>query len=212
MFVEGDFNPPWFNPAMPPRERCEVAREQAPQVALPAQVAVRLADTWRNSPSAIASIPIRTGEGAVVPFSQVAKIELLMEEMAAADPDDAAVQYALNRRFHQAMVEPCGNPILLGMLEQLWDNPLSRRITRSYIQHRENVPRMVEEHREILQASLSGDCERLVALVIAHIREGYGDALTGPGRIEPDSSGARSRPGPGLPDTKNSFIPTTSST
>ena len=39
-------------------------------------IAVRLADTWRNSPSAIASIPIRTGEGAVVPFSQVAKIEL----------------------------------------------------------------------------------------------------------------------------------------
>lgn len=39
-------------------------------------IAVRLADESRNSPSAIAAIPIRTAEGALVPFSQVAKIEL----------------------------------------------------------------------------------------------------------------------------------------
>ena len=39
-------------------------------------IAVRLADDYRGSPSAIASIPIRTPGGALVPFSQVAKIEL----------------------------------------------------------------------------------------------------------------------------------------
>ncbi|MBL8318420.1 MAG: efflux RND transporter permease subunit [Burkholderiaceae bacterium] len=39
-------------------------------------IAVRLADAFRSSPAAIAAIPIRTGEGALVPFSQVAKIEL----------------------------------------------------------------------------------------------------------------------------------------
>ncbi|MGH6625609.1 MAG: efflux RND transporter permease subunit [Burkholderiaceae bacterium] len=39
-------------------------------------ISVRLADEFRNSPSAIAAIPIRTPEGALVPFSQVAKIEL----------------------------------------------------------------------------------------------------------------------------------------
>lgn len=39
-------------------------------------ISVRLADGFRSSPSAIAAIPIRTPEGAVVPFSQVAKIEL----------------------------------------------------------------------------------------------------------------------------------------
>ena len=39
-------------------------------------IAVRLADAYRNSPAAIAAIPIRTAEGAIVPFSQVAKIEL----------------------------------------------------------------------------------------------------------------------------------------
>ncbi len=39
-------------------------------------IAVRLADEFRVNPAAIASIPLRTGEGALIPFSQVAKIEL----------------------------------------------------------------------------------------------------------------------------------------
>jgi len=39
-------------------------------------ISVRLAEQYRDSPSAIASIPIRTAEGALVPFSQVATIEL----------------------------------------------------------------------------------------------------------------------------------------
>ncbi|MBN8756293.1 MULTISPECIES: efflux RND transporter permease subunit [Variovorax] len=40
------------------------------------EIAVRLSDEFRVSPAAIASIPIRTGGGALVPFSQVASIEL----------------------------------------------------------------------------------------------------------------------------------------
>jgi cobalt-zinc-cadmium resistance protein CzcA len=39
-------------------------------------IAVRLADEFRTSPASIAAIPIRTGEGALIPFSQVATIEL----------------------------------------------------------------------------------------------------------------------------------------
>ncbi len=39
-------------------------------------IAVRLADEFRVSPASIAAIPIRTGEGALIPFSQVAKIEM----------------------------------------------------------------------------------------------------------------------------------------
>ena len=39
-------------------------------------IAVRLAEEFRANPAAIAAIPIRTAEGALVPFSQVASIEL----------------------------------------------------------------------------------------------------------------------------------------
>ena len=38
-------------------------------------IAVKLSDEFRASPAAIAAIPIRTAEGALVPFSQVATIE-----------------------------------------------------------------------------------------------------------------------------------------
>ncbi|HET8594339.1 MAG TPA: GntR family transcriptional regulator [Intrasporangium sp.] len=109
---------------------------------------------------------------------QEARLRLLIEEMVAADPADAKAQYDLNRRFHQGIIEPCGNPILLTILDQLWDNPLSRRITRSYIHDEKNVHRMIDEHRAILQASLDGDRERLLTLALEHMREGYGDSLT----------------------------------
>ncbi|WP_374511234.1 efflux RND transporter permease subunit [Niveibacterium sp.] len=39
-------------------------------------IAVRLAENYRANPAAIAAIPLRTREGALVPFGQVAKIEL----------------------------------------------------------------------------------------------------------------------------------------
>ena len=39
-------------------------------------ISVRLAEEFRSSPEAIAQIPIRTPEGALIPFSQVARIEL----------------------------------------------------------------------------------------------------------------------------------------
>lgn len=109
---------------------------------------------------------------------QEARVRLLIEEMVAADPSDAKAQYDLNRRFHQAIIEPCGNPLLLSILDQLWDNPLSRRITRSYIHDEKNVRRMIDEHREILQASLDDDRERLLRLALEHMTEGYGDSLT----------------------------------
>ena len=40
------------------------------------EIAVRLASEFRGNPGAIANIPIRTDEGALIPFSQVATIEL----------------------------------------------------------------------------------------------------------------------------------------
>lgn len=39
-------------------------------------IAVRLADEFRVDPAAIAAIPVRSAEGAIVPFSQLASIEL----------------------------------------------------------------------------------------------------------------------------------------
>lgn len=105
-----------------------------------------------------------------------ARVRLLIEQMREADPGNAQEQYELNRRFHQAMVAPCDNDFLLTILDQLWDHPVSRRITRSYVHDPGNVARMVTEHEEILAASLAGDTERLLGLSVAHLTEGYTEA------------------------------------
>lgn len=103
----------------------------------------------------------------------IAKISLLIEEMKAADTSDAAVQYELNRRFHQHMMAPCGNPLLLKILDDLWDHPSSRLITRAYIKGDQTVQRMLSEHEAMLEATIAGDVERLLNLAAAHMSDGY---------------------------------------
>lgn len=107
-------------------------------------------------------------------------VDAAIEEMVAADPADAALQFDLNRRFHQAMIAPCGNRFLLTLLDQLWDHPVNRRITRSYIQGDDDVTTMIQEHRAILRASLDGDLPALLALATEHMQSGYEHALARP--------------------------------
>ncbi len=107
---------------------------------------------------------------------QAARVRVLIAEMDAADPSDASAQFELNRRFHQAMTEPCRNRYLLGLLDQLWGNPVSRRITGSYLHDAGSVARMVAEHEQILQASLDDDLETLLRLAEQHMSDGYADA------------------------------------
>lgn len=107
----------------------------------------------------------------------VSRLNALIEEMAAADPGDAARQFELNRQFHRAMVEPCNNGLLLKMLDSLWDHPVNRRITRSYVHDAANVDLMVKEHREMLAAAADADEERLVAMTEHHLSTGYDEAL-----------------------------------
>ena len=108
---------------------------------------------------------------------QRVRVEAAIEEMVEADPADAALQFDLNRRFHQAIIAPCPNQFLLSTIDQLWDHPVNRRITRSYIKGDDDVTTMIKEHRELLQASLDGDPGRLLELATEHMRAGYDHAL-----------------------------------
>lgn len=107
----------------------------------------------------------------------VSRLTALVEEMAAAEPTDSAVQFELNRRFHRALVEPGGNGLLLRMLDNLWDHPVNRRITRSYVFNPRNVELMVNEHRELITAAAAADLDRLLALSEQHMATGYQEAL-----------------------------------
>jgi DNA-binding GntR family transcriptional regulator len=106
----------------------------------------------------------------------LSRLNGLVEEMVATDPEDSGLQFELNRRFHRALVEPCNNALLLKMLDTLWDHPVNRRITRSYLQKPDSVSTMIDEHRELLAAAAAADPDRLIELTAHHLSTGYDDA------------------------------------
>ncbi len=112
------------------------------------------------------------------------RLEALVEDMAATDPTDAIRHFDLNRAFHSAVVAPCGNPLLLTMLDNLWDLPVNRMITRSYLQRGGRIETMLAEHRQIVAALAAESVERLVEVAVAHLSTGYADAM-------PDTGGKR---------------------
>ncbi|GGS13193.1 GntR family transcriptional regulator [Streptomyces humidus] len=122
--------------------------------------------------------------------AQLARLLALIEDMAASDPVDAVAQFELNRAFHMSLIEPCGNALLLRMIDTLWDHPVNRRITRSYVDDAANVPLMTSEHRAIFEAARAGDEERLVRLATEHMYAGYQETL-------PEGSEIELRPRPG---------------
>ncbi len=97
----------------------------------------------------------------------------LIERMAITDSDDVDAHFELNRQFHRSMIEPCGNALLIKMLDDLWDQPINRRITGAYVRAAGNIDRMVAEHRQIVIAAAAADRSSLLTLVAAHLAEGY---------------------------------------
>lgn len=122
--------------------------------------------------------------------AQLTRLTAVIEDMAAADPSDAAAQFELNRTFHMSLIEPCGNALLLRMIDTLWDHPVNRRITRSYVHDAGNVRLMVSEHGALLDAARAGDEKRLIHLATQHMYTGYQETL-------PEDSGIDLLPRPG---------------
>ncbi|HEX3791923.1 MAG TPA: GntR family transcriptional regulator [Pseudonocardiaceae bacterium] len=128
---------------------------------------------------ALESLAMRQACGRHTP-AQLARIRGLIEEMAAEQDAPAAVHFELNRRFHLALMEPCGNDFLIQTVDNLWAHPVNRRITKSYVQDRANIPLMVAEHRELLAAAEQADLDRLTALVADHLVAGYSETVPDP--------------------------------
>ncbi|MFI5966425.1 GntR family transcriptional regulator [Streptomyces asoensis] len=127
--------------------------------------------------------------------AQLARLVALIEDMAASDPLDVVAQFELNRAFHMALIKPCGNALLLRMADTLWDHPVNRRITRSYVADAANVTLMTSEHRAIFEAAQAGDEELLVRLTTEHMYAGYEKTL-------PQDSDIELRPRPGADELR----------
>jgi DNA-binding GntR family transcriptional regulator len=76
-------------------------------------------------------------------------------------------QLALNRAFHAAIYRACGNPVLIEILDSLWDQSDRYRRAVGFMATEHTI---VEEHREIAEAVLAGQGKQSADLMRRHIR------------------------------------------
>jgi DNA-binding GntR family transcriptional regulator len=94
--------------------------------------------------------------------------------------------FETNRAFHLALVSPCPNPILVSMIEGLWDLPVNRMISQRVVSARRDPSAWRDEHFAIVAAIDADDAELTVKLMERHLRDG----------LDPGPSAGRSAGGP----------------
>jgi DNA-binding GntR family transcriptional regulator len=87
----------------------------------------------------------------------------LIEDKTSVDDNWSAI----HGRFHHALLEACDNPILLDICARLWD--ISELYRHWAIPHDSNRD-IISEHTTLMQAVITRNSERAVALYNAHIR------------------------------------------
>jgi DNA-binding GntR family transcriptional regulator len=95
-----------------------------------------------------------------------------VEEMIESDPARYEVLLeAYNRSFHSAIISACGSRWLLNFHGIMYDQSLRYRTLALQVR---DFPRQQSrrEHREILDAALARDAERLVAVLGKHVTKG----------------------------------------
>jgi len=80
---------------------------------------------------------------------------------------------AFNRAFHLALLRPSGRDLTTSILERI--HVLSERYVRKHLEPLGRDERANEEHREMLDAWLARDAEKIRDLTIAHIGQTVDD-------------------------------------
>jgi DNA-binding GntR family transcriptional regulator len=87
----------------------------------------------------------------------------------ADDPQRVNEKWAAaHARFHAALADGCGSPLLKQLRHSLYDASERYRIWSAPVDWGRDVPR---EHREIVEATLGRDEARAVQLLVEHIHE-----------------------------------------
>jgi DNA-binding GntR family transcriptional regulator len=94
---------------------------------------------------------------------ELARLELMIAEGSASV--NAEALFAATRRFHLNIAAPCPNKFLLTTLESVWDNPVQRLISRSYLLDEAKLARVADAHSKILAAARAGDPDLLISLL-----------------------------------------------
>jgi DNA-binding GntR family transcriptional regulator len=76
-----------------------------------------------------------------------------------------------NRDFHLQLAKPCGNDMALRTLQSIWAQDASHRVYTAYGDQPQALEQMVREHRQIVDAFLAGEAQKVEQLVRDHIRD-----------------------------------------
>jgi DNA-binding GntR family transcriptional regulator len=119
----------------------------------------------------------------------------LASARVALDRADAAADEAerslANREFHRALYRDCGNPLLVGVLDDLRDQ--TALVSAAAWQQEPSWRQEAGEHRAILAAAAASEGDHAARLVAAHIGSFAARHFPGAGLLR----GAGPGPGPG---------------
>ncbi len=82
-----------------------------------------------------------------------------------------SAQFLANRAFHRTTMEVIGNPVLLDCFDIIWGRGMAVLSFAETARLSQQVSE-VEEHRQLMEALLSGDPGRAEEETLAHIRRG----------------------------------------
>jgi DNA-binding GntR family transcriptional regulator len=95
-------------------------------------------------------------------------LDTAREALARADASSGEAERSLaNREFHRALYRDCGNPLLVGVLDDLRDQ--TALISAAAWQQEPSWRQEAGEHGAILAAAAAGDATRASTLLAAHI-------------------------------------------
>jgi len=107
---------------------------------------------------------------------------------------DEAERSLANREFHRALYLDCGNPLLVGVLDDLRDQ--TALLSAAAWQQEPSWRQEAGEHRAILAAATAGDADHAARLAAAHIGSFAARHFPGAGHLR----GAARGPGQGSGD------------
>jgi DNA-binding GntR family transcriptional regulator len=85
--------------------------------------------------------------------------------------DTAAEQVAANRQFHRSIYQACANPVLVQVLDSLWNRCDRYRFLLLASEHSLDLDEV--EHHKMVEAMESRNAEQMRALVAAHVQRSY---------------------------------------
>ncbi|MDR7083396.1 DNA-binding GntR family transcriptional regulator [Arthrobacter ginsengisoli] len=93
---------------------------------------------------------------------EMVRLRGLIDEFEAVDPHDGEELFRLGTGFHGTLIAPCPNGYLRGLLADIWNHPLQRRISNAHFVGPDNQKLIADDHRRILAALSEGDVDAMV--------------------------------------------------